>query len=334
MRMIKGIVINVNEFGVVYSDDSIEEIAKLINLYAIIKDFRSIRDNLDILADAEVVCTGWGGIQFDEKVLGIAKNLKVVLYGGGSIRAVVTKSFWEHDIIISSASGANAVPVAQYTLSQILACLKGIWRYARAMQLQRRFLGREVFVVPGGYNSTVGLISLGMIGQKVCSYLQDMDDIKVIAYDPYIDKQQAEALGVEMCSLEEVFSSSDVISVHAPLLEETKGMIGEKLFASMKPNSSFINTARGAVVREQEMIKILKSRQDITAILDVTDPEPPMHDSPLYGMSNVVLTPHISGSLQEECKRHGKYMVDELRRYVMGQPLKWAIKHEEFAFRA
>ena len=98
----------------------------------------------------------------------------------------------------------------------------------------------------------------------------------------------------------------------------------------MRPNAVFINTARGAAVREKEMYEVLERRPDLWAILDVTDPEPPDPDSPLYRLPNVVLTPHIAGSLDGECARMGLYMTEELERFIAGEPLKWAVSEEQF----
>src|SRR5205823_690272 len=115
------------------------------------------------------------------------------------------------------------------------------------------------------------------------------------------------------------------VSLHTPHLPETEGMITGRHLDSMKRGATFINTARGQVVREGEMIEVLSRRPDLQAVLDVTAPEPPAADSPLYTLENVVLTPHIAGSLGEECRRMGRYMVDELRRYLAGEPLKWQV---------
>jgi phosphoglycerate dehydrogenase-like enzyme len=105
-------------------------------------------------------------------------------------------------------------------------------------------------------------------------------------------------------------------------------MITGKLLSSMKPGATFINTARGTIVREQEMIEVLRQRPDLTAVLDVCDPEPPAPDCPLLKLPNVVITPHIAGSMGPEIKRLGRYMVEELRRYIAGDPLKWQITRE------
>lgn len=102
----------------------------------------------------------------------------------------------------------------------------------------------------------------------------------------------------------------------------------------MKPYASFINTARGAIVNEDEMIAVLQNREDITAILDVTYPEPPTPTSPLYTLENVVLTPHIAGSENAECGRMGAYMLAEFKNYLHGKPLQWEVTKEKFDFMA
>jgi phosphoglycerate dehydrogenase-like enzyme len=132
-----------------------------------------------------------------------------------------------------------------------------------------------------------------------------------------------------MVSLEELFSTADVISLHTPWLPETEGMVTGHHFSIMKEGASFINTARGAIVNENEMVKILSNRPDLFAILDVTHPEPPSHDSPLFELPNVLLTPHIAGSMGEECKRMGDIMVNELNHFLHGEPLDYEIKEEE-----
>ena len=129
-------------------------------------------------------------------------------------------------------------------------------------------------------------------------------------------------------SLEELFCTCDVVSLHTPNLPQTRGMITGGLLRSMKPGATFVNTARGAVVREAEMVEVLRERPDLWALLDVTDPEPPVEGSPLYSLPNVLLTPHIAGSLGPECRRMGRYMVDELRRYLAGEKLRWQVTKE------
>ena len=181
--------------------------------------------------------------------------------------------------------------------------------------------------VPGCYRRTVGLVSLGLIARTLLKLLAPFD-LDVLVYDPYISGEAAETMGTTKVSLEELFRRSDVVSVHTPMMDETRGMIEGGHITSMRTGATFINTARGGVVRESELIEVLKQRPDLQAVLDVTDPEPPAADSPLYSLENVVLTPHIAGSVGNECRRMGQYMVDELKRYLAGEPLKWQVTPE------
>ena len=134
---------------------------------------------------------------------------------------------------------------------------------------------------------------------------------------------------MELYPLKDVFSLSNVVSLHPPLLPGTRGMIGGELLAMMKPGASLINTSRGGVIKEKEMIQVLQQRKDLTAVLDVTDPEPPEAGSPLYNMENVMLTPHIAGSTGKECLRMGQWMVEELHRYLAGEPLRYSLEREQ-----
>ena len=135
-------------------------------------------------------------------------------------------------------------------------------------------------------------------------------------------------------NLEAIFRQADVVSLHTPWLTETVGMIKGEHFAMMKPNSTFINTARGAVVREDELIAILQQRPDLWAVLDVVYPEPPAPDNPLLTLPNVILTPHIAGSMDAECRRMGQYVIADLKNFLAGQALIWEINQEKAAILA
>lgn len=325
--MLKGLyILDKDSFEKIYGPDEQHDIKKLVHIYAPPQTAGSIKENPSLLRDADIIFSGWGAPLMDKEFLSAASNLKAVFYGSGSVKYFMTDEFWDRKILITSAYAANAVPVAEYTLSQILFSLKLGWHYAT--QIKRRGCYIPRIRVPGAYGSTVGIISLGMIGRLVCKLLKQFE-VKVIAYDPFVDAQTADLLGVELCSLEDVFKLSDVVSLHTPWLKETEKMIKGKHFENMKPYATFINTARGAVVDESEMIEVLKRRTDLYAVLDVTYPEPPREGSELYTLPNVILTPHIAGSLDNECRRMGRYMVEELERYIKGEPLKWEITREK-----
>ncbi len=311
----------------IYGSMEREAISKLVDVYAPPQTVQSIREHPDVLHEAQIILSGWGAPEMNAEFLHHASQLKAVFYGAGSIRGIVTDAFWDRGILITSAYGANAVPVAHYALAQILLSLKNGWRFALNLKHTHRYPEREEMQVAGTYGSTVGVISLGMVGRLVCELLKPFD-LHVLAYDPFATAERAQQLGVERCTLDDVFRRADVVSLHTPWLKETVGLITGAHFTSMKPGATFINTARGAVVREQEMIDVLRQRPDLFALLDVTYPEPPAPDSPLFTLPNVLVTPHIAGSVGVECQRQGHYMVEELNRYLHGEALYWGITRE------
>jgi phosphoglycerate dehydrogenase-like enzyme len=313
----------------IYGPAERAEIGNLVDVYAPPQTAQSIREHPELLRDVQVILSGWGAPVMDEAFLDQAPNLQAVFYGAGSIRGIVDHAFWQRGLVITSAYGANAVPVAIYTLSQVLFSLKHGWRYGLELKRTHRYPEREQMLdMPGTYTSMVGIISLGMVGSQVCELLKPFN-LKILAYDPFAGPETAKTLGVELCALDDVFRRADVVSLHTPWLKETEGMITGAHFASMKRGATFINTARGAVVREPEMIAVLEQRPDLFALLDVVFPEPPAPDSPLFTLSNVIVTPHIAGAVGTECQRMGRYMVEELTRYLHGEALQWGITEQK-----
>jgi phosphoglycerate dehydrogenase-like enzyme len=318
-------------FQKIYGDEERAAVAELADVYAPQQTGKSVAKDPGVLAEAEVILSGWGAPAMDGAFLDAAPNLRAVLYGAGSIRRVATPALWDRGVRITSAYAANAVPVSEYVLAAILFSLKRGWHFAFSARREKALPARGQ--VPGAYGSTVGLVSLGMVGRLVRERLRPFD-LRVVAYDPYVTPEEARVLGVDLMPLEDLFASSEVVSLHTPWLPETEGMIRGAHVTSMKRNATLINTSRGAVVREAEMVEVLKQRPDLWAVLDVTHPEPPEPGFRLYGLSNVVLTPHIAGSLGSECRRMGRLVVDELRRYVAGEPLKHEIIRERAALLA
>lgn len=331
MPSLKGLfILNPKSFAQIYSAMELNDIQKHVEIYAPPQTAQSIRENLGLLEQADVIFSGWGGPLLDEDFLAAAPRLKAFFYGAGTIRALVTDAFWRSGILITSAAAANAVPVAEFTLAQIILSLRLAWRAALDIKREGRYSTEIKQRIPGVYRTTVGLISLGLIGRMVAEHLRILD-VHVIAYDPFVQPETAAQLNLELCAtLDEVFQRAEVVSLHTPWLKETEGMITGAHFRQMKPNATFINTARGAVVREAEMIEVLQQRPDLTALLDVTYPEPPAEASPLLTLPNIVLTPHLAGSTNQECERMGRYMVEELERFVKGEPLRYGITREQF----
>jgi len=281
----------------------------------------------EVTQEAEWIFSGWGMPLADECFLKAFPKLRTLFYGAGTIKGFVTEAFWERGITVTSAYAANAVPVAEFTVAQIVLSLKSAWRFAlQAKREKRHPSGRDN--ISGVYDVTIGLISLGMIGRMVVERLRAFH-VNVIAYDPFLTEEAAQKLGVQSCSLEEIFARADVVSCHTPWLKETEGMLRKEHFSQMKQGATFINTARGAVVNEPDLIEVLTERPDLFALLDVTWPEPPVAGSPFYELPNVVLTPHIAGSLGNECHRMAQYMIEEADRVLANEPLRHAITREQ-----
>lgn len=330
--MHKGLIIlDRQAFELIYGAAFKAEISHRVHLLAEPMTSAEALTRPDLLAEVEVIFSGWGAPKMDAAFLEMAPKLSAVFYGAGTIRYFTSDEFWARKITVTSAYAMNAVPVAEYTLATILLSLKNFWKQA----FQSKALGRFPDRAPcaGAYGSKVGLISLGMIGRLVRERLRPFD-LQVLAYDPFVTPEQATVLGIEMVSLDEIFRQCDVVSLHTPWLKETEGMIEGRHFELMKPHATFLNTARGAVVKENEMIEVLTRRGDLIALLDVTHPEPAAKDSPLWTLPNVILTPHIAGSQDRECRRMGRLMIDEFDRWNSGENLKWAVSKEKAALLA
>jgi phosphoglycerate dehydrogenase-like enzyme len=315
----------------VYGGSLITEIAARVNLLAPVLSAEALIARPDLLKRVEVIFSGWGAPVMDQAFLEKAPRLRAIFYAAGTVRGWATDHVWERGIVVTTASAANAIPVADYTVAALFFSLKNGWHYALGAKRFATQLPRAPCT--GAFRSKVGLISFGMVARLVVERLKS-SDLEILIYDPHVSPGQAAAAGVTLVSLAEIFSACDVVSLHAPLLPETRGMIGREHFISMKPGATFINTARGEIVRENELIEVLANRGDLTAVLDVTAPEPPAENSPLYTLPNVVLTPHIAGSLGGECRRLGQVMVDEFDRWSRGEPLRWQLTREKAALMA
>lgn len=316
-------------FDTVYPKEVQTEIAERVEVLHGPLTNETCFEHPELLQEVELIFSGWGAPIFDEHFLELAPNLKAIFYAAGTMKSLLTDAVWERDMVITTANAANAVPVAEFTLSQILFALKNGWELREQVRQNHTYQFGEFPFVFGNYKRNVGLISLSQVGRKVLEYLKPFD-VNVLAYDPFVSDEEAAELNVTKVSLEELFKESEIVSLHSPLLPETTGMITRELLQSMKPHATFINTACGAIVKEDEMMAVLKERTDLTATLDVTHPEPPEADSLLYDMKNVILTPHIAGSAGTEVGRMGAYMLNELKHYLANEPLDYQITKEKY----
>lgn len=280
-------------------------------------------------AHAEIVITGWGAPHFDADMLRSWPNLKAVFHAAGSVKRVVSPALWDRGIRVSSSAAANAMPVAEYTLGMILLSAKGALASASAYASSRDMTIARPAGRVGAYGITVGLVGASRIGRRVLELLRPFD-IDVVLYDPSLTEMDAAALGARSVPLDKLLRLSDIVSLHAPALPETRRMIGRRELALMGDGATLINTARGALVDTDALVDEL-TRGRLHAVLDVTDPEPLPQDHPLFSARGVTLTPHVAGSVGNELRRMGAQTVDEIERYLTAGSLAFEVHHRDLA---
>ncbi len=277
------------------------------------------------LRDTEYAFSTWGMCPLSEaQIEEYLPSLKAVFYGAGSVQSFA-RPFLNKGVKVFSAWAANAVPVAEYTVAEIILSGKGVFRTAPIFKKEGRAAAMSfLYKCHGNYGGRIGLIGAGMIGSLVAEMLKAYR-FEVLCFDPFLSAEKAARLGVRMASLEEIFSSCQVISNHLANNAQTVGMLNYELFSKMESYSTFINTGRGAQVVEADLIRALKEDTTRTALLDVTFPEPPEEDSEFYTMENVILTPHSAGSQEDEFCRMSEFMLDEYFALKEGRETKYEV---------
>lgn len=277
-------------------------------------------------ADVKYLFSTWGMPELtEEQIRTCLPKLECVFYAAGSVQ-YFARPFLNLGIKVFSAWMANAVPVAEYAVAQILLANKGFYAASRLASQGDRAGAKTVFrSYPGNFGTTVGILGTGAIGSMMCQMLKAYD-VKVLAFNyPPLSAEQAVELGVEPADIDTIFRTCQTVSNHIADNEQTKGLFTRAHFESMLPYATFINTGRGAQVQEDALIDVLTQRPDLTAVLDVTFPEPPVPESPFYTLDNCVLTPHIAGSSGNEVHRMAQYMADELSRHLSGETCKYEV---------
>ncbi|MER5950678.1 hydroxyacid dehydrogenase [Streptomyces sp. NPDC001904] len=269
----------------------------------------------DVLAATEILVTGWSCPPLTPQVLSCAPRLKAVVHAAGSVRPLVTDAVWERGLLVSSAADANAGPVVAFTVAAVTFAVKNaLATAARYADAWPRFDERS-----GADGRTVGVIGASRIGRRVIEALRaDAAGYRILLCDPYVDEAGAARLGAELTDLAGLCRRSAVVSVHAPELPETRGLVSAGMLRLIPDGGTLINTARGALV-DTDALAAECATGRLSAFLDVTEPEPLPAGHPLLALPNVLVTPHIAGAQGTEVERLGRYAVEEVERYVTGR---------------
>lgn len=277
----------------------------------------------EVLRDIEVLITGWGSPRIDATTLARLPRLRAIVHTAGTVRFVVTEAVWERgDVTVTSATEANAVPVAEFTLAQIL--LAGKRSHAREAGYRADHQvhgGAAADSGIGNYGGIVGLIGASRIGVLVAEHLQRFD-LDVLITDPFASAEQIQALGATKVEPEELYARSDVVSLHAPDVPSTRGMVSGELLALMRDGTTFVNTARPALVDLDALRAELASGR-LAAVLDVHDDL--ADDDPIWDLPTVSITPHLAGSQGNELRRMGEFALEEVRRLAAGEPPRYPV---------
>ena len=312
----------------VFTDETVSELQKLTDIEKKVYIKEEVFRDPALFSDIAFIFSTWGMPEFTEDEIKLCfPSLKCVFYGAGSVQKFA-RPFLACGVKVFSAWAANAVPVAEFTVAQIILSNKGYFLSQRLYHTQGNKAAKDAFKkCNGNYGETVGIIGAGMIGKLVIKMLKQYN-LKVIVFDPFLSDEKADELGVEKCELVELFERAFVVSNHLANNEQTKGMIHYDHFRRMRENAVFINTGRGAQVVEDDLVRVLQERPDLTALLDVTYPEPPVDNHPFYTLPNCLLTPHVAGSAGDEVSRMGEYMLEEYEKYLMGEACKYEVTHK------
>jgi D-3-phosphoglycerate dehydrogenase len=246
-------------------------------------------------------------------VLGRAKGLEVVARAGAGVDNVDTQAAKAAGVAVYNAPGANAVSVAELTWGLIFALLRHIPEADATTRQGRWEKTRLAGVEING--RTLGVVGLGYVGREVARVGVALG-CHVLGFDP--DPAAAPILaGVERVGLERVFAESDIVSLHAPLGPETRHLAGREQLAAMKPGAFLVNAARGGLIDEAALVEALSAGRLAGAALDVFESEPPA-GSPLLGLSNVVLTPHLGAATAEAQERAALMAAEAVRLHLAG----------------
>lgn len=278
------------------------------------------------LASVDILITGWGCPMITPEAVRAAPNLQLIAHAAGTVKYMLDPAVYGAGIRVTHAADANAVPVAEFTLASIIFANK------RVFELRDRYRAdpsrRSSYALMdepiGNFRRTVGLIGASRIGRKVATLLECLD-YEVLLYDPFVEQGDPITKIAELVDLDALMARSDVVSIHAPSLPSTHGMIGPHQLKLMKDGAALINTARGALVDEAALIAELQTGR-IHAVIDVTDPEIPDAQSPLFSLPNVFLTPHVAGAIGTERLRLGQMAIEEVERFVAGLPMAYEVE--------
>ena len=254
----------------------------------------------------------------DAALLARCPDLLAISAGGAGYDTVDVEACTTAGVIVVNQAGANKEAVAEHALGMMLMLSKRIMEMDRALRRDREW-HRNDFIGNDMRGKTLAIVGLGHIGTRLAELCGGLMDMTVVASDPYLSESQFAERGARRATFEKALGAADYVSVHCSLTGETRGMIGARAFALMKPGVTFVNTARGGIHDENALAAALRSGHVRGAGIDVWDEEPPPLDHPLLGFDNVVLSCHTGGVTEESRRRAGLAAAEQWRAIWRGE---------------
>lgn len=259
-----------------------------------------------------------------KEIIDAASNLKVIGRAGVGLDNVDLGAATQKGIIVMNTPGGNTISTAELTMSMILALSRNIPQASASTKKNEwkrsKFMGVEL------YNKVLGIIGFGRIGSEVSKRALAFG-MKILAYDPFLSREIAEGLGVQVVELKDLLESSDYITVHTPLTNETKHLLSAKEFMIMKKGVRIINCARGGIIDETVLVQAIKEGKAAGAALDVFEKEPPLADSEILKLDNVVVTPHLGASTEEAQVNVAIEVAEIVRDALLGRGIRNAANY-------
>lgn len=312
-----------NHLKRVYNAVSIRKISELGEISSFLSG-EDLLSSKEYCREVEVIFSTWGMPSFTaEQIKANLPNLKIVLYGAGSVQHFA-KPFLECGVRVCCSAMANAIPVAEYTFAQMLLATKGMFQASKKYKKNNAAARKHISNCAGNYKTKIGIVGCGAIGSMIAEKLRTTE-CEVLVYDPFLSSERASEINVKLVDLPTLFTECDVISNHLANKVELNDIFNYDLFSLMKPNATFINTGRGNQVNESHLAKALRKCKDRTALIDVIKNEGAPFMSPLFWARNAIMTPHIAGSTGGEVVRMGDYMIREMETYINGESLKYEV---------
>ena len=277
-----------------------------------------------IVMDSDAVVTGWGCPLIGGDTLPEGARLSLIAHTGGSVAGFTDRITFERGVKVCAANELFARSVAEGTIAYMLASLRRIPFWADEVQRGRWQSFADV-ETRGLQDRTIGLVGFGAVARHLTRMLR-VFDVKIKVHADHLTPAECASYGVEKATLPEI-AACDIISLHNALTPETQGMIGDAFFALVRDGALFVNTARGAIVDQRALGEALQEDR-FSAVLDVYEVEPLPGCSPLRGLPNVILMPHIAGPAADRRGKCGWAMVEEIRRYFAGETLLYEIDRD------